>query len=69
MAILVMLTGVIGTLLPFVPGLPIVLAGVYLYALSTGLAAGIGLGHLVLYSFVGGAAFVASSLATPLGAR
>ncbi|MBV8719076.1 MAG: DUF456 domain-containing protein [Chloroflexi bacterium] len=69
LAVLLMLSGLIGSLLPFVPGLPLILAGVYLYALATGLAAGVGLGQLVIYTLVGGVAIIASSLASPLGAR
>lgn len=69
LAMLLMLAGVIASLLPLVPGLALVLVGVYVYALETGLAAGVGLGHLVLYTIVGGAAIVASSLAAPLATR
>ena len=54
LAMLLMVAGVIGSLLPLVPGLALVLVGVYVYALGTGLAAGVGLGHLVLYTIVGG---------------
>jgi Protein of unknown function (DUF456) len=69
LAMLLMLAGVIGSLLPLVPGLALVLVGVYVYALGTGLAAGVGLEHLVLYTIVGGAAIVASSMAAPFATR
>jgi uncharacterized protein YqgC (DUF456 family) len=69
LAVLVMLVGVVGVVVPFLPGLPLVLAGVYLYALATGLGAGISLGHLVLYTLVGGAAILFGMLANLLGAR
>jgi hypothetical protein len=55
-ALLLMLVGLLGAVLPLLPGLPLILAGVYLYALATGLAAGVGLGHLVIYTLIGGAA-------------
>jgi uncharacterized protein len=68
-ALLLMLVGLLGAVLPLLPGLPLVLVGVYVYALGTGLGAGIGAGHLVLYTLVGGAAIVLSTLANLLGAR
>ena len=68
-ALLVMFVGSVGVVVPFLPGLPLVLAGVYLYALVTGLGAGIGLGHLVLYTLVGGAAVLLGMLANLLGVR
>jgi uncharacterized protein YqgC (DUF456 family) len=68
-ALLLMLAGLVGTVVPFLPGLPLVLAGVYVYAFGTSLNAGIGLGHVILYPLVGGAAIVLSTLAHLLGAR
>jgi hypothetical protein len=68
-ALLLMLAGLLGTVVPFLPGLPLVLAGVYVYAFGTSLNAGIGLGHVILYPLVGGAAIVLSTLAHLLGAR
>jgi len=68
-ALLLMLVGLLGAALPLVPGLPLVLAGVYVYALATGLGAGIGLGHLVLYTLIGGAAILFGTLANLFGAR
>ena len=68
-ALLLMLVGLVGAVLPLVPGLPLVLAGVYLYALTTGLGAGIGLGHLVVFTLIGGATIILSSLANLLGVR
>ena len=35
-ALLLMLVGLLGAVVPLLPGLPLVLAGVYLYALATG---------------------------------
>lgn len=68
-ALLLMLVGLVGAVLPLLPGLPLVLAGVYLYALTTGLGAGVGLGHLVVYTLIGGATITLSSLANLLGVR
>ena len=68
-ALLLMLVGLLGAALPLVPGLPLVLAGVYVYALATGLGAGIGLGHLVLYTLIGGAAILFGTLANLFGVR
>jgi uncharacterized protein len=68
-ALLLMLVGLVGAVLPLLPGLPLVLAGVYLYALATGLAAGVGLGHLIAYTLIGGAAILLSSLANLWGVR
>ena len=68
-ALLLMLVGLLGAVLPLLPGLPLILAGVYVYALATGLAAGIGLGHLLIYTLVGGTAILLSSLANLLGVR
>src|ERR687886_469040 len=58
LALLVMLVGLLGAVLPLLPGLPLVLLGAYVYAIATGLGAGIGLGHLVLYTLIGGAAIL-----------
>jgi len=68
-AMLLMLVGLLGAVVPLLPGLPLVLAGVYVYALATGLGAGIGPGHLVLYTLIGGAAILFGSLANLFGAR
>ena len=68
-ALLLMALGLLGAVVPFLPGLPLVLAGVYVYALGTGLNAGVGLGHLIVYTLVGGAAIVLSTLANALGSR
>src|SRR2546425_336475 len=68
-ALLLMLVGLLGAVVPLLPGLPLVLAGVYLYALGTGLGGGIGPGHLVLYTLIGGAAILFGTLANLFGAR
>src|SRR5919199_2061071 len=69
LALVVMLVGLLGAVLPLLPGLPLVLIGVYVYALATGLAAGVGLGHLILYTVIGGGAIALSSVANVVGAR
>jgi uncharacterized protein YqgC (DUF456 family) len=69
LALLVMLVGLLGAVMPLLPGLPLVLAGAYLYALATGFGAGIGVGHLVLYTLIAAVVFVLTSLANLLGAR
>jgi uncharacterized protein len=68
-ALLLMLFGLVGAVLPLLPGLPLVLAGVYIYALTTGLGAGVGLAHLVAYTLIAGATIILSSLANLLGVR
>jgi uncharacterized protein YqgC (DUF456 family) len=69
LALLVMRVGLLGAVVPLLPGLPLVLAGAYLYALATGLGAGVGVGHLVLYTLIAAVVFVLTSLANLLGAR
>jgi len=68
-AVLLMVIGIIGSIAPLLPGVPLVLAGVYVYALGTGLNAGIGAGHLVVFTLLAGAAMAASMLANVVGAR
>ena len=68
-ALLLMLVGLLGAVVPLLPGLPFVLAGVYVYALATGLTAGIGLGHLVLYTLIAALGIAFSTLANLLGVR
>jgi uncharacterized protein YqgC (DUF456 family) len=68
-ALLLMLVGLVGAVVPLLPGLPLVLAGVYVYALTTGLGAGVGLGHLIIYTLIGGATILLSSLANLFGVR
>jgi hypothetical protein len=68
-ALLLVVLGIIGSVMPLLPGLPLVLAGVYLYAVGTGLSGGIGLGHLVVYTLIGGAAIGLSMLANVIGVR
>jgi uncharacterized protein YqgC (DUF456 family) len=68
-AVLLMVIGVIGSVAPLIPGVPLVLAGVYVYALGTGLDAGIGPGHLVVFTLLAGAAMMASMLANVVGTR
>jgi uncharacterized protein YqgC (DUF456 family) len=63
------LLGVIGCVLPVLPGLPLVLGGVFLYALGTRLEGGIGGIQLVVIGLVGGAAIGLSMLANVLGVR
>jgi uncharacterized protein YqgC (DUF456 family) len=61
--------GIVGSVMPLLPGLPLVLGGVYLYALGTGLHGGVGLGHLVVYTLIGGGVMALSALANVLGVR
>jgi uncharacterized protein len=68
-ALLLLMLGIIGSVIPLLPGLPLVLAGVYLYALGTRLSGGIGLGHLVVYPLIAAAAIGLSLLANLIGVR
>jgi uncharacterized protein YqgC (DUF456 family) len=68
-AVVLMVGGIIGSVAPLLPGIPLVVAGVYVYALGTGLNGGIGLGHLVVFTLIAGAAIAASLLANIVGAR
>ena len=66
-ALLLVVLGIVGSVVPLMPGLPLVLGGVYLYAFGTGLHGGIGPGHLVLYTLIGGGAIALSTLANMVG--
>jgi uncharacterized protein YqgC (DUF456 family) len=68
-ALVLVVIGIVGSVVPLLPGLPLVLGGVYLYALGTGLNGGIGLGHLVVYTLIGGGTIVLSTLANVMGVR
>jgi len=68
-ALLLVVLGIVGSVVPLMPGLPLVLGGVYLYAFGTGLHGGIGPGHLVLYTLIGGGAIALSTLANMVGVR
>jgi uncharacterized protein YqgC (DUF456 family) len=69
LAVVLLVLGIIGSVLPLLPGLPLVLAGVYVYALGTSLGGGIGMGHLIVYTLVGGAAIALGWLANMIGVR
>lgn len=69
LAVVLLVLGIVGSVLPLLPGLPLVLAGVYVYALGTSLSGGIGVGHLVVYTIVGGAAIALGWLANMIGVR
>ncbi len=68
-ALVLVVLGIVGSVAPLLPGIPLVLAGVYVYALGTGLSGGIGVGHLVVYTLIGGAAIALSWLANVVGVR
>jgi len=68
-ALLLVVLGVIGSVLPLLPGLPLVLAGVWVYALGTGFSGGIGVGHVVVYTLIAGAAIGLSTLSNVIGVR
>lgn len=68
-ALVLVVIGIVGSVVPLLPGLPLVLGGVYLYALGTGLHGGVGLGHLVVYTLIGGGVVVLSTLANVMGVR
>ena len=69
LALAVMLLGVAGTFVPVLPGLPLVLGGIYLYAIATQLGGGLGAGHLVAFTLVGVAAYGFGFAANALGAK
>jgi uncharacterized protein len=68
-AVVLMLVGIVGAVVPFLPGVPLVLVGVYVYALGTGMDAGIGPGHLAVFTLLVAAAMAASMLANMVGVR
>jgi uncharacterized protein YqgC (DUF456 family) len=69
LAVVLLVLGIVGSVLPLLPGLPLVLAAVYVYALGTSLGGGIGMGHLIVYTVVGGAAIAVGWLANMIGVR
>jgi uncharacterized protein YqgC (DUF456 family) len=69
LALGVMLLGVAGTFVPLVPGLPLVLGGIYVYAIATQLDGGLGAGHLAAFTVVGLVAYGFGFAANALGAR
>src|SRR6478735_5252904 len=68
-ALALILVGIVGCVLPVLPGLPLVLGGVFLYAFGTRLEGGVGVGHLVLIGLIGIVAIGLSLLANVLGVR
>jgi uncharacterized protein YqgC (DUF456 family) len=69
LALGLMLVGLVGTLVPFMPGMVLVLAGVGLYAVATSFEGGVGLGLLGIYALAGLATIAFDLLANVLGAR
>ena len=65
---IVVLVGLAGTLLPFVPGTPLIFAGALLHALATGFDP-IGGGRLALLALLAALGFAADHVASALGAR
>lgn len=66
--LLLMAVGLVGTVVPVLPGIVLVFAGALLYAVSTGFAP-IGVGHLVVYGALTLLAVALDALANLLGAR
>ncbi len=68
LALALMAVGLVGTVLPALPGIALVLAGAVLYAVGTGFAV-VGLGHVLLFAALTGLALVLDLAANVLGAR
>jgi uncharacterized protein YqgC (DUF456 family) len=67
-ALLLMAVGLVGTLVPALPGIVLVFAGALLYAAGTGFSS-IGVGHLAVYGALALLAVALDALANLLGAR
>jgi uncharacterized protein YqgC (DUF456 family) len=63
-----MVVGVVGALVPFLPGTPLILAGALVYAVATGFEL-IGAGRLVILGALAGVSAVVPHVATAMGAR
>ena len=68
LALGLMAVGLVGTVVPVLPGIPLVFAGVLVYAVATGFAV-VGVGHLVLYGALTALAMALDLAANLLGAR
>ena len=68
LAVAVMAVGLVGTVVPALPGIVLVFAGVLLYAVVTGFAV-VGVGHLVAFGALTALAMALDLLANLLGAR
>ena len=60
--------GLVGAVLPFVPGPPLILAGAFLYALTTDFSP-VGFGRLVILTVLTGFALVLHYVGSALGTR
>jgi uncharacterized protein YqgC (DUF456 family) len=65
---LLMAAGLVGSVVPFLPGPPLIFAGALVYAFATGWAP-IGIGRLAILGGLGLVAYVLSHVATALGAK
>jgi uncharacterized protein YqgC (DUF456 family) len=65
---LLMVAGLVGSVLPFVPGPPLIFAGALVYAFATSFAP-IGIGRLAILGALGVLAYVLGHAAGALGAR
>jgi uncharacterized protein len=65
---LLMLAGLVGAILPFLPGAPLIFAGALLYGIATDFTP-IGAGRLAMLAVVGVLAWVLEHVASMVGAR
>ena len=65
---LLMLAGLVGAILPFVPGAPLIFAGALLYGVATDFSV-IGIGRLAILAALGVLAWVLEHVAGVVGAR
>jgi len=65
---LLMIAGVIGAVVPFLPGAPLIVAGAVIYAIATDFTP-IGVGRLSILAGLGAAGWAAAHLVGVLGAR
>ena len=65
---ILMLAGLVGTIVPFLPGAPLIFAGALLYAVATDFTP-IGVGRLVILAALGVLAWVLEHVAGVIGAR
>lgn len=68
LVILLMLAGVLGSVLPFMPGTPLILLGAFIYALSTDFEP-VGAWHLLTLGAIVALTYALDYLAGALGAR
>ena len=68
LAFLLMAVGLVGTVVPALPGIALVLAGAVLYAVGTGFTV-VGVGHVLLFAGLTAVALALDFVANLLGAR